>query len=74
MSLLATTAYIQVDQLQKIKIPVINKYINSFFFLIIEKKISHLENKEVVTINEKAVQMVLCTTSSIGPAKEAHLK
>ena len=25
--------------------PVINKYINSFFFFIIEKKISHLENK-----------------------------
>ena len=37
----------------------INKYINSFFFFIIEKKISHLENKAVVIINEKAVQIVL---------------
>ena len=39
-----------------------------------EKKIFHLENNEVVTINEKAVQIVLWTTSSIGPAKEADLK
>ena len=55
ISLLVTTAYIQVDQLQKIKMPVINKYINSFFFFIIEKKISHFENKDVVIISENAV-------------------
>ena len=71
---MVTTAYIQVDQLQKIKMPVINKYINSFFFFTMEKKISHLENNEVVIINVKAVQMVLWITSSIGPAKEADLK
>ena len=35
---------------------------------------THLENKAVVMIREKAVQTVLWTTSSIGPAKAVDLK
>ena len=64
----------QIDEIVKIKMPVINKYINFFLFFAVEKKISHLENNEVVIIKEKTVQMVLWTKSSTGPAKQADLK
>ena len=45
-----------------------------YLFLIILKKLSHLENNEVVIIRDRAVQIVLCTTSSMGPAKDEDLK
>ena len=41
---------------------------------IISKKMSHFENKKVVITKERAVQIVLWTTSSIGPAKDTDLK
>ena len=38
------------------------------------KKSFHLENRVVVITKDSAVQIVRCTTNSIGPANDEDLK
>ena len=74
MILFVATAYIQIDQLIKIKKPDMNKAIKIFLSEMISKKEFHLEKKVVVKINITAVQMHLCDTSSTCPIKETYSK
>ena len=72
--LLVAIAYIQMPQLIKINNPEKNKKIKFNLFLIILKKISHFEKRNVVIIKVKDVHKHLCTTSSTCPMYVKYLK
>ena len=71
---LVETAYIQTDQLRKIKILVKLKKRIFLLILIILPIRLHLERIKVEINNIKAVHIALCNTNSILPTNETDLK
>ena len=68
------TAYIQTAQLEKIRIPEIERINNFFLSLIKLKKICHFEKNIVVTNNVIVVQILRWITTSICPTNDIYLK